>query len=467
MKSKRVQQTPEQKEHFHKLETAVSKMDYADSTFSEEDVAMHTNDFAMIVDGDSDNPIENINNIKAGEPVHLLAYRVGDYCIGKPIMPAGTITFEEEKAARKFKESLLDGDKLANRNKIFLHQHANVLIKGKTLPNNIDVSHSNLVLDENTKIGGLVVRNSNIRLKEGSRVTHSYFYDTKTVSLDKTNKTSEAIEDAARIITKDSHITHCELGEDTCVLSSRLINSRISESILKKSYTNAFGPNYPLSSEPRKPNLTITESALTNSQIKAFSTEYDPELFNMTIDNSSLENAHIGTNNAFTTIKNADLSDFVFAESDSSINKITDATVSNLVLNKEAIIKNSVILNNTKEPVYANQRAYMTNAMLRFDKGYNLVQPDDNKIQLDQSSRLSDGLIESQPNHYNPFEDCPDIDLKPIGKKDNIFKSVFADIDYNDDESFDIDETSEFINSAINHSLETSKTKQVDDGIEL
>lgn len=467
MKSKRVQQTPEQKEHFHKLETAVSKMDYTDSAFSEEDVAMHTNDFAMIVDGNSDNPIENINNIKAGEPVHLLAYRVGDYCIGKTIMPAGTITFEEEKAARKFKESLLDGDKLANRNKIFLHQHANVLIKGKALPNNIDVSHSNLVLDENTKVGGLVVRNSNIRLKEGSRVTHSYFYDTKTISLDKTNKTPEAIEDAARIITKDSHITHCELGEDTCVLSSRLINSRISESILKKSYTNGFGPNYQLSSEPRKANLTITESALTNSQIKAFSTEYDPELFNMTIDNSSLENAHIGTNNAFTTIKNADLSDFVFAESDSSINKITDATVSNLALNKEAIIKNSVILNNTKEPVYANQRAYMTNAMLRFDKGYNLVQPDDNKIYLDQSSRLNDGLIESQPNHYNPFEDCPDIDLKPIGKKDNIFNSVFADIDYDDDESFDIDETSEFIDSAINHSLETSKTKQVDDGIEL
>lgn len=467
MKSKQVQQTPEQKEHFHKLETAVSKMDYADSAFSEEDVAMHTNDFAMIVDGDSDNPIENINSIKAGEPVHLLAYRVGDYRIGKPIMPAGTITFEEEKAARKFKESLLDGDKLANRNKIFLHQHANVLIKGKTLPNNIDVSHSNLVLDENTKVGGLKVRNSNIRLKEGSRVTHSYFYDTKTISLDKTNKAPEAIEDAARIITKDSHITHCELGEDTCVLSSRLINSRISESILKKSYTNAFGPNYQLSSEPRKTNLTITESAVTNSQIKAFSTEYDPKLFNMTIDNSSLENAHIGTNNAFTTIKNADLSDFVFAESDSSINKITDATVSNLALNKEAIIKNSVILNNTKEPVYANQRTYMTNAMLRFDKGYNLVQPDDNKIQLDQSSRLSDGLIESQPNHYNPFEDCPDIDLKPIGKKDNIFKNLFTDIDYNDDESFDIDETSEFIDSAIKNSLETSKTKQVDDGIEL
>ena len=469
MESKQIQ-----KEHWFQLQLATDDLDCADNTFCQETVEMKPNNFAMIVDGDSNDPVENINNIKAGTPIQLLAYR-----LGKPIEPAGTITFEQERAAKKFKESLLDDGRLANKNQIFLHDNAHVTVAGKDLPNDINVSNSNLVLDKGTKVNGLKMgSNSDIHLKKGSKITNSSLYNTKTIAFDKNRiKTSSApifVNGAAKLVMHDSYLSDSEISNNSGVLASRVLNAKIIDSALSKSYVSFY--NRCLESDLPDKNIgaTIIKSNLANSQIKVFSPEYKSDLLGIIIDNSSLEKTHIGTINSETTIRNSDLSHFTLVEPDISVNDITDSDVSNLTLNKSTSISDSRISNKTKKPVYANQQIFIHDTKMQLNDGYSLIDPHRHTIDMFRDFNIEDNIIKSYPTYVDHgLYKNSNIKMMPINEKDNIFGNMFADVDYDGEkpdfevESFDINETSKFIDSVINHSLETSKAKQVDNGIEL
>lgn len=463
-----------QKEHWFQLQLATDDLDCADNTFCQETIEMKPNNFAMIVDGDSNDPVENINNIEARKPIQLLAYR-----LGKPIEPAGTITFEQERAAKKFKESLLDDDRLANKNQIFLHDNAHVTVSGKDLPNDINVSNSNLVLDKGTKVNGLKIgSNSDIHLKKGSKVTNSSLYNTKTIAFDKNRiKTSSApifVNGAAKLAMHDSYLSDSEISNNSGVLASRVLNAKIIGSALNKSYISFYNRCLESDSPDKNIGATIIKSNLANSQIKVFSPEYKSDLLGIIIDNSSLEKTHIGTINSETTIRNSDLSHFTLVEPDISVNDITDSDVSNLTLNKSTSISDSRISNKTKKPVYANQQIFIHDTKMQLNDGYSLIDPHRYSLDMFRDFNIEDNIIKSYPTYVDHgLYKNSNIKMMPINEKDNIFGNVFADADYDGEkpdfevESFDINETSKFIDSAINHSLEASKTKQVDDGIEL
>lgn len=468
MESKQIQ-----KEHWFQLQLATDDLDCADNTFCQETIEMKPNNFAIIVDGDSNDPIENINNIEARKPIQLLAYR-----IGKPIEPAGTITFEQERAAKKFKESLLDDGRLANKNQIFLHDNAHVTIVGKDLPNDINVSNSNLVLDKGTKVNGLKMgSNSDIHLKKGSKITNSSLYNTKTIAFDKNSIRTSSVpmftNGAAKLVMHDSYLSDSEISNNSGVLSSRVLNANIIDSALNKSYVS-FCNRRPESDLHDKNAVTIIKSNLSNSQIKVFSPEYRNDLIGMMIDNSSLEKTHIGTINSETTIRNSDLSHFTLVEPDISSNEITNSDISNLTLNNHALIFNSRILNKTKKPVYANQQILINAIKMQLNNGYSLKDTHRPIISMFKDFDIENNTIKSYPTYveYGSYK-YSNIKMMPINEKDNIFGNMFTDVDYDGEkldfevESFGINETSKFIDSAINHSLEASKTKQVDDGIEL
>ena len=469
MESKQIQ-----KEHWFQLQLATDDLDCADNTFCQETVEMKPNNFAMIVDGDSNDPVENINNIKAGTPIQLLAYR-----LGKPIEPAGTITFEQERAAKKFKESLLDDGRLANKNQIFLHDNAHVTVAGKDLPNDINVSNSNLVLDKGTKVNGLKMGgNSDIHLKKGSKITNSSLYNTKTIAFDKNRiKTSSApifVNGAAKLVMHDSYLSDSEISNNSGVLASSVLNAKIIDSALSKSYVSFYNRRPESDLHDKNAGITIIKSNVANSQIKAFSPEYKSDLVGITIYNSSLEKTHIGTINSETTIRNSDLSHFTLVEPDISVNDITDSDVSNLTLNKSTSISDSRISNKTKKPVYANQQIFIHDTKIQINDGYSLTDPHRHTIDMFRDFNIEDNIIKSYPTYVDHgLYKNSNIKMMPINEKDNIFGNMFADVDYDGEkpdfevESFDINETSKFIDSVINHSLETSKAKQVDNGIEL
>lgn len=463
-----------QKEHWFQLQLATDDLDCANNTFCQETVEMKPNNFVMIVDGDSNDPIENINNIKAGTPIQLLAYR-----IGKPIEPAGTITFEQKRAAKKFKESLLDDGRLTNKNQIFLHDNAHVTIAGKDLPSDINVSNSNLVLDKGTKVNGLTIgSNSNIHLKKGSKITNSSLYNTKTIAFDKESiiatDVPKLIYGAAKLVMNDSYASDSKISNNSGLLSSRVLNAKIIDSALSKSYVSYYNRCPELNSPDKNIGATIINSNLVNSQIKTFSPEYKSDFAGITIGNSFLEKTHIGTIDSETIIKNSDLSYFTLVTPDLSANEITDSDVSNLALNKRALVFNSRISNKTKNPVYANQHIFVDNIKMQLNDGYSLKDTHRRSIDMCTDFDIENNTIKSSPSYVDHgLYKYSNIKMMPINEKDNIFGNVFADADYDGEkpdfevESFDIDETSKFIDSAINNSLETSKAKQVNDDIEL
>ena len=150
-------------------------------------------DFGFVVDGPTEDPIANINAIKANQPAKLYTYLPfqENASVGQQL---GTITPTTPEAAAALKASLIHLDRdgnpmLDNANNYQIEQDSNLTFAsgGKGVPTNIQVGQDSiLVLAADTKANHISVSgNSHIKLAKDSQVTHTIFNETNTGKSDK------------------------------------------------------------------------------------------------------------------------------------------------------------------------------------------------------------------------------------------------------------------------------------------
>lgn len=286
--------------------------------------------FGFLIDGDSTNPVENINNLEPFKPVTLIGYCSNsneDY-YGEKI---GVIMPRTPEAVKSLKASLLEPNAngkpaLSNAKRLRI-LHNSQLAFADEMPLDVHLDrNSQLILDRDCKINRITANNSKIYLAPGSDLLDSTCFNTQTGTLDGEGnfipgpvnlKDVESFFSNSQIAQARSEQLHTDGANlyDTLALDSNIVDSTIGfdnfSDKMPKIINHLVSANLNDSKIDSQNGCKITKAKITNTSIQAGRlpvTVNNAKVNNSYMSDAAMNGLHIGSEIA---IKDSDVSDVI------------------------------------------------------------------------------------------------------------------------------------------------------------
>lgn len=360
-----------------------------------DDSFLHSTTPMLIIDGASNDPIENAKAIETNKPIHLLA------CTSSPfnkfddsqnsfsgnsiidynnlfLIQMGTIITRNDKATQAVMDSFIKNDKLANQANLLIYKDSILDLQNDKVPKNVILSgHSYLAIDQGAKIKNIFVnRNSKLHFGSESSVDNTSFNNVTTGNI-VTNKSKFEFDD-----TKDNTIntnlsttpksginilTNVNLGTHTELANAEIKNATLEYSKITKSFINAHA----LSDEDIINNVFLY-SIMDNSSIDIDKTQ-SKIAHDIQISDSKIKNTAMHFNNSHSVLANSEVIDTTLmdsaldkqmANSESAYNVIEDSKLHHVVSNNSLDINNVTLEGTTEKPIITNKAIHLTKQTL-------------------------------------------------------------------------------------------------------
>lgn len=324
--------------------------------------------FGFLIDGDSTDPVENINNLEPFKPVTLVGYHPSgreDYHGQK----LGVIMARTPEAVKSLQNALLqtntNGEPALSNAKRLRILHDSQLAFVDEMPLDVHLDHkAQLIADRNCKVNRITADNSKISLAPGSNLLDSTCFNTQTGTLDSAGnfipgpvnmKDVESFFSNSQIAQAKSEQLQTEGANlyNTLALDANIIDSTVGfddfSAKMPKIINRLVSVNLNDSKIDSQYGSKLTKAEIINSSFQAG--RLPVTVTNAKVDNSYLSDA--GTNELHTSGKIA----------------ITDSEISNVVTNHAFEVDSSTVKGSKEKPIVATKGLIINKQNLDYPEG--------------------------------------------------------------------------------------------------
>lgn len=355
------------------------------------------NHFGFLIDGASDDPIENIANIEPFKPVTLFAYHPKDTTpktrfVNSAAMDSsyhgqklGVIMARTPEAVKSLKDSLLFRNAnnqltLSNKKKLSIKGNSQLAFAGE-MPDNLYLdSGSQLIADRDCRIDDVMVdEHAQVSLAPHSKLVDTGFFHTKTGTLDSEGNFIPGpvnMRDIASLFV-NSQIAQSNLEKQLQTKDANLYNTLALDS---KIIDSTVGYDDPLNKMPKIINHLVSAN-LNNSKIDS---QYGSKLTKAQITDTNFQTGRLPVTVTNTKIKRSYISDAgVRSLHAAGEMNMKDSEISDFMTDHEIEADSSVIKGSEEKPIVATQALLLNEQKVNYPQGAIFAFPDDGKFNKD------------------------------------------------------------------------------------
>lgn len=355
------------------------------------------NNFGFLIDGASDDPIENIQNIEPFKPITLIGYHPKNTkpktrFVNAATMDAsdhgqklGVIMARTPEAVKSLKDSLLFRN--AN-NQLTLSNEKQLRIKGNSqlafageMPANLYLDNeSQLIADRDCKLDGVMVdEHAQVSLAPHSKLLDTSFFNTQTGTLD----------GAGNFISGPVNMRDSE----SLFVSSQIVQSRLEKQLETKGANvyNTFALDSNIidstvgfddfSTKIPKISNRLVSADLNNSKVDS---QYGSKLTKVQITDTNFQTGRLPVSVINTKINRSYISDAgVRSLHAAGKMAIKDSEISDFMTDHELEADSSVIKGSKEKPIVATQALLLKKQKINYPEGAIIAIPDDSKSDKD------------------------------------------------------------------------------------
>lgn len=351
------------------------------------------NHFGFLIDGASDDPIENIQNIEPFKPVTLFGYHPKDTkpkarFVDSAAMDSsyhgqklGVIMARTPEAVESLKDSLLfrNADNqltLSNKKKLRIKGNSQLAFADE-MPDNLYLdSGSQLIADRDCRIDNVMIdEHAQVSLAPHSKLVDTGFFHTTTGTLDSEGNFIPGpvnMRDIASLFV-NSQIARSKLEKQLQTKGANLYNTLALDS---KIIDSTVGYDDPLNKMPKIINRLVSAN-LNNSKIDS---QYGSKLTKTQITDTNFQTGRLPVSVANTKINRSYISDAgVRSLHAAGKMAITDSEISDFMTDHELEADSSVIKGSKEKPIVATQALLLKKQNVNYPEGAIFAIPDNGK----------------------------------------------------------------------------------------
>lgn len=362
--------------HLSRLLKNIQKMAKADS---------FNQPFAFVVDGNSDDPIENIKQMKINHPIQLLNVIKSATDSPPGLKVAGTIITSQPDVIHELQNSFLDNNQLANNNHLIINNGCSLTLNSKNVPMDLLLNNqSHVTLDDHAQLNNCRINNnSHLHFINCSTVEDTEFNHTNTGAIGIDANNQSVFENGpvnANIRgykhtdflnrNLDNKISNTELGDYNTFEAVNLNKVSI---LNTKLHLTDLGTPLDLDTNNTHPNHTLVlNSNLDNTTAFVKNTNQYPA--QMTIDKSLLKDSaiYLATKNLDITrseIEGSLLLDTKNQAQQHQFDIIYNSRLKGIITNNTIVTENSKLIAGSDFPILIDKPLDATDNFLTADNG--------------------------------------------------------------------------------------------------
>lgn len=336
--------------------------------------------FGFVVDGPSEDPVENINTIEPGQPVHMYSFMPDKNDVGREL---GRIMAMTTMGARVIQQSFLtekDGKPcLQNRNHYRLDRDCSLVFDEIGVDEPMDISltnHSNLILGQNVTAKNITLTDrSFIHAATNSELTDSVFINTHTGNMSLNGLEPEPV----LFDTKLSAFVDSEIAntvEHKQIHNANIYNTHLEDSNVIDTTLGVFDPK----GHSYRPMSYMRSSDLKNARV---SNDKQFKLVNAKMENTAIQSEKAGINIRNTTLDNSYLSDSgLTALVPNKDFDLKDSHIDSFMTDHPLVCEDATITASDDNPIISTTDLKVVKRKLKYPDGAIVTSPDPHGVEV-------------------------------------------------------------------------------------